>query len=49
MPLEVGTTEENPWNAVAGMFRDEPLFDEWQEAIADYRRKVDEDANDGSE
>ena len=49
VPLEVGTTEENPWNAVAGMFRDEPLFDEWQEAIADYRRKVDEDADDGSE
>ena len=27
VPLEVDATEENPWNAVAGMFRDEPLFD----------------------
>jgi hypothetical protein len=41
VPLEVGTIEENPWNAVAGMFRDDPLFDEWQAAIADYRRKED--------
>jgi hypothetical protein len=49
VPLEVDTTGENPWHAVAGMFRDEPLFDEWQGAIAEYRRKVDEDANDGSE
>jgi hypothetical protein len=30
------------------MFRDEPLFYEWQEAIADYRRKVDADQGDGS-
>jgi len=43
VPLEVETTEENPWIAVAGMFRDEPLLDAWQEAIAEYRRKVDED------
>jgi predicted RNase H-like HicB family nuclease len=48
VPLEIGTTEENPWDAVAGMFRDDPLFDEWQEAIAEYRRKVDEDQDDGS-
>ena len=30
------------------MFRDEPLFDEWQRAIAENRRKVDDDADDGS-
>jgi hypothetical protein len=41
VPLEVDTTEENPWDAVAGIFRDEPLFDQWQEAIAEYRRNVD--------
>jgi predicted RNase H-like HicB family nuclease len=46
VPLEIDTTEENPWIAVAGMFRDDPLFDEWQEAIAEYRRKVDEDDQD---
>lgn len=48
VPLEIHATEENPWIAVAGMFRDEPLFGEWQEAIAEYRHKVDEDQDDGS-
>jgi hypothetical protein len=48
VPLEIDTTEDNPWDAVAGMFRDEPLLDEWQRAIAEHRRKVDEDADDGS-
>jgi len=48
VPLEINTTEENPWDAVAGMFRDDPLFDEWQEAIAENRRKVDEHEDDGS-
>jgi len=48
VPLEIDATEENPWDAVAGMFRDEPLFDEWQEAIDEYRRKVDEHEDDGS-
>jgi hypothetical protein len=43
MPLEITTTEENPWLAVAGMFRNNPLFDEWQAAIEEYRRKVDEE------
>ncbi len=46
VPLEIDTTEENPWNAVVGMLRDDPLFDEWQEAIAENRRGVDEDADD---
>jgi len=31
----------NPWLAGAGMFRDDPLFEEWQRAIAEYRREVD--------
>lgn len=25
----------------AGMFKDNPLFDEWQEAIEEYRRQVE--------
>jgi hypothetical protein len=37
--MEIDTPEENPWTAVAGMFRNEPLFDERQEAIAEYRHK----------
>jgi hypothetical protein len=31
----------NPWLEGAGMFRDDPLFDDWQRAIAEYRREVD--------
>ena len=31
----------NPWHQVFGMFRDDPLFDEWQQAISDNRRTVD--------
>jgi hypothetical protein len=34
---------DNPWLRIAGIFKDDPLFDEWQEAIADYRRQIDED------
>jgi len=34
---------EHPWARFAGMLKDDPLFDEWQQAIADYRRSVDED------
>jgi hypothetical protein len=45
VPLEVAAVEEtpNPWVQGAGMFRDDPLFDQWQAAIAEYRREVDED------
>lgn len=31
----------NPWLDGAGMFRDDPLFDDWQRAIAEYRRETD--------
>ena len=34
-----------PWIQFAGMFKDDPYFDEWQQAIAENRRKVDEDPN----
>jgi hypothetical protein len=34
---------EPPWAPFAGMFQDDPLFDEWQEAIAEYRQRVEED------
>jgi hypothetical protein len=34
---------EHPWLQFAGMFRDDPLFEEWQEAIAERRRQVDAD------
>src|SRR5436190_18765250 len=40
--LEVGT-QPHPLAEFAGMFKDDPLFDDWQKAIAEYRRQVDED------
>jgi hypothetical protein len=43
MPLDITTTEEKPAIWGIGMFRDDPLFDEWQAAIEEYRRKVDEE------
>ena len=43
VPLEITPTEQNLWVQGAGMFRDDPLFDEWQAAISEYRRQVDQD------
>ena len=31
-----------PWVGGPGMFRDSPLFDAWRQAMADYRRTVDD-------
>ena len=39
--LEV--SEAHPWMKFAGMFKNDPLFEDWQKAIAEYRRKVNED------
>jgi hypothetical protein len=33
----------HPLAPYAGMFKDNPLFDAWQQAIDDYRRQVDEE------
>jgi len=35
----------NPWLGGAGMFRDDPLFDDWQRAIAEYRRQANGSAD----
>jgi hypothetical protein len=35
--------DRNPWLAGAGMFQDDPWFDEWQEEIARRRRELDAD------
>jgi hypothetical protein len=43
VPFKVEMPIDHPWAKFAGMFKDDPRFDEWQEAIAEYRRKVDED------
>jgi hypothetical protein len=38
--VDVGQ-EEQPWKGFRGWLRDDPMFDEWQEAIAEYRRQID--------
>jgi hypothetical protein len=40
--LEIGR-QSHPLAEFAGLFKDDPLFDDWQKAIADYRRRVDND------
>jgi hypothetical protein len=39
--LEIG--RQHLLGQYAGMFKDDPLFDDWQKAIAAYRRQVDND------
>ena len=36
---------QNPWLEGAGMFRDDPFFDDWQQAITDYRREANQAAD----
>src|SRR5262245_50289333 len=36
---------ENPWVAKAGMFVDDPTWEDFQQTMADYRRQVDENPN----
>lgn len=31
----------NPWKRMQGMLADEPMFDEWVQAIEEYRRQQD--------
>ena len=42
VPLEVANGD-SPWLKMAGMFKNDPMFDEWQQAIAEYRRQVEDD------
>lgn len=35
----------NPWIEFSAMFKDDPYFEDWQKAIAENRRKIDEDAD----
>ena len=34
---------DNPWLRMAGIFRDDPDFEQWQVEIAEYRRQVEAD------
>jgi hypothetical protein len=40
--LEVASPE-NPWVPLAGWLKDNPLLEPWKEAMAEYRRSIDED------
>ncbi len=42
--LEVGPPA-NPWLQGAGMFKDDPWIDDWEESMAEYRRQIEEDPN----
>jgi hypothetical protein len=42
VPLDLASPQ-HPWMEFAGMFKDDPLLEEWKQAMADYRRKIDED------
>lgn len=45
VPLEVETPVhgmDHPWLRDAGIFKDDPTWDEFQAAIAEYRREIDE-------
>jgi hypothetical protein len=42
VPLEI-SAPQNPMARFAGMFKDDPLYDEWQRAIAELRRQADAD------
>ena len=42
--LEVGP-QANPWLEFAGMFKDDPLIDDWVRSMAEYRQQVEDDPN----
>lgn len=35
----------HPWFEFAGMFKDDPLIDDWIQSMAEYRQHVDDDPN----
>lgn len=35
--------DNHPWLPAMGIFQKDQVFEEWQKAIQDYRRSVDED------
>lgn len=32
---------QDPWLRMEGIYKDDPLFEEWQQAIEEYRQQVD--------
>ena len=35
--------EPNPWLKIAGMYKDDSMFEEWKQAMAEYRDQVEKD------
>ncbi|MBI3248766.1 MAG: hypothetical protein HYZ50_19870 [Deltaproteobacteria bacterium] len=44
LTLEVDATE-HPWKRFAGTLKDDPLFEEWVQAMAQHRASIDDDPN----
>ena len=44
LTLEVDTAE-HPWKQFAGTLQDEPLFEEWVQAMVQHRASIDDDPN----
>lgn len=44
IPVEVPALD-NPWKRIEGMYKDDPHFDEFRQAMAEYRCQVEEDPN----
>lgn len=42
--LEVDAVE-HPWKRFAGTLHDDPLFEDWTQAMAEYRASIDDDPN----
>jgi hypothetical protein len=42
VPLLVSSAE-HPWAPFAGKLRNDPMLEAWKQAMADYRRQVEED------
>lgn len=40
-PVSKQAETKHPWMKFAGMFKDDPYWDEFKEAIAEYRREID--------
>jgi len=42
--VDIPADEENPWLAMAGWLKDDPLFDEWRAEVEAYRRQCNIEA-----
>lgn len=42
--IEIGVPKKDPWSRFAGTWRpDDPFIERWEQAVEEYRRKMDED------